>query len=75
MADRNHVTEVVLRMTRQLRDIRERSAKAPGPPFMMEEVSLSTYRNRVNKMTPEERLAEAQRMGMAEFLRVMGEGS
>lgn len=41
-------------------------------PFMQEEISRQEYQRRFRAMTPQGRLAEMQRLGTEEVLRLMG---
>ena len=71
MKNSNVLTQAVVSIRGQMAALREHYGKPPQPPFMTEEVSLESYRRKVDAMLFEERIAEAQKVGMAKFMKMM----
>lgn len=62
-------TQVVLDTAQKVREARKRAKEAKPIPFMQEQVSLRTFRDRFRAMSPAERAAMVQQVGAANLLR------
>ncbi len=70
--ERSELTSTVLLIAdAMMEDIKTVAEELAAVPLMQEEISQSEYQRRFRAMTPQQRLAEMNRIGIPEVLRLM----